>query len=129
MPSGMVLELQQFFVCAFWGMLSVVYYDFFRILRFMIHHSTWMVAVEDMLFSFGVGCLILAVSYSSFQGQLRGYLFAGMLCGAITYNYGISPFLRGMLLFYYRKMKEVLKKITKRSTMNRKDKVKEGSHD
>lgn len=129
MPSGIVQELQTFFLSAFWGMLIVVYYDFFRILRAMLNHSIWMVAVEDLVFALGTGCVILAVSYSYCQGQIRGYLLLGMACGAIFYNWGISPFFRGFILFFYRKVKEVLKKITKQSTMKHKDNAKEGNHE
>lgn len=95
----------------------------------MLHHSIWMVAVEDLVFALGTGCVILAVSYSYCQGQIRGYLLLGMAFGAIFYNWGISPFFRGFILFFYRKAKEVLKKSTKQSTMKQKDETKEGDHE
>jgi hypothetical protein len=87
-----------------------------------------MVAAEDLLCSLGTAVMILGVAYNYCQGALRGYLFLGMLCGAVFYNWGISPFFREAILFFYRKMKEVLKNNTKQSTMKGKDKAKEGNH-
>lgn len=129
MPVHIGVELNHFFISAFWGMLIIVYYDLFRLLRQMIHHSTWMVAVEDILFWIAVGCMVLAVSYKYDQGQIRGYLILGMLCGAVFYNWGLSPYLRGMILFFYKKGKEVLKNVTKQSTIEKNKQKKEGNHE
>ena len=109
----MIKELQTFLISAFVGMLVVVYYDFFRILRSMVRHSTWMVAVEDLLFSLGTGCMILAVSYRYDQGRIRSYLLFGLIGGMLLYNVGISPFLRGIFLFFYKKITQGLKKVKK----------------
>lgn len=125
----MIQELQTFFLSAFWGMLVVVFYDFFRLLRGMLNHSVWMVAVEDLVFALGTGCVILAVFYSYCQGQIRGYMLLGMAVGAVFYNWGISPFVRGIILFFYKKVKEVLKKTKKQSTIRHKDNAKEGNHE
>lgn len=129
MPAEMVQELQTFFISAFWGMLVVVYYDFFRILRGMKRHSTWMTAVEDILFCLGGGCLIIAVLYSYNQGQVRAFVLFGMGCGAVLYNWGISPYSCGLVLFAYKKVKLVLKKITKHSTIKQKRNAKEGKNE
>ncbi|MDE7367635.1 MAG: spore cortex biosynthesis protein YabQ [Lachnospiraceae bacterium] len=122
----MVQELQTFFISAFWGMLVVVYYDFFRVIRGMKQHSTWMTAVEDILFCLGGGCLIVAVLYSYNQGQVRAFVLFGMGCGAALYNWGISPYSCGLVLFVYEKVKLALKKITKHSKINQKRNAKEG---
>ena len=121
--------MMNFFISAFWGMLIIVYYDFFRLLRQMLRHSTWMIAVEDLLCWLAVGCMILAVSYKYDQGQIRGYLVLGMIIGALFYNWGLSPYLRGMILFLYKKGKEVLKNVTKQSTIEKNSRKKDGNHE
>lgn len=120
------MELQHFLISAFWGMLVVVYYDFFRLLRVMVHHTTLMVAIEDIVFSMGAGCMIFSVAYSYMQGQLRGYLLLGIILGGALYFFGISPFLRGFFACFYNKMKELLKKVKKQSKMKCNDKAKDG---
>ncbi len=122
----MIQELQTFFMSAFWGMLVVFYYDFFRIVRGIKRHSTWMVAVEDIIFWFGTGCLIVAVLYSYNQGQVRIFVLLGMLCGVLLYNWGISPFICGFVIFIGKKIKSLLKKVTKRSKIKGNNHAKEG---
>ena len=119
-------ELQTFFITAFWGMLLVFYYDFFRILRSVIKHSVFMTAVEDILFGLGAGCLIFAVLYSYNQGEVRAFVLMGMGCGVLLYNWGISPFSCGMVLFLFQKVKSLLKKKTKNSTIKQRKDAKEG---
>lgn len=127
MPVEMVQELQTFLISAFWGMVVVFYYDFFRTIRGMKRHSTWMIAVEDLIFCLGAGCLIVAVLYAYNQGQVRAFVLLGMGCGILLYNWGISPYSCGLVLLVFEKIKLVLKKITKHSTMKGKNSAKEGN--
>ena len=127
MPPGMIQELQTFLMSAFWGMLVVFYYDFFRLLRGMFRHSTWMVAVEDLVFCLGTGCLLVAVFYAYSQGQIRFYVLLGIGCGGCLYNWGISPFTCGMILFLWNKVKTVLKKAEEHSKIKGKNCAKEGN--
>lgn len=129
MPAEMVQELQTFLISAFWGMLVIVYYDFFRILRGMKRHGIWMTAIEDILFCLGTACLVIAVLYSYNQGQVRAFVLLGMGCGAALYNWGISPYICGLVLFVYRKLKLALKKVIKHSTMEQKNHAKEGNNE
>lgn len=129
MSTGMQAELQTFLISAFWGMLVIVYYDFFRIIRVIIPHKTWMVAVEDFVFCIGTGCIILGVSYCYLQGQIRGYLFLGMAVGAGLWYMGISPIYRKIIVFFYDKWKEVLKKVKKESTIKSNEKERKSSHE
>lgn len=126
MPPGMIQELQIFLMSAFWGMLVVFYYDFFRILRGIKKHSTWMVAVEDLVFWLGTACMIIAVLYSYNRGQVRLFLLAGMGCGSLLYNWGISPFICGFVLFISKKLKTLLKNVIKHSKMKNSNYAKEG---
>lgn len=119
-----------FLTSAAWGMLMVIYYDFFRILRILKKHTVWMTAVEDFLYCLGCACLILAFSYVYMQGQVRIYILAGMAVGAALYNWGISPYLCGGLRLLCRKLKIALKKLSKRSTMKDKNPdAKEGKNE
>lgn len=131
MPPEMMQELQTFLISAFWGMLVVFYYDFFRVLRGIKRHSVWMTAVEDIVFFLGVGCLLVAVFYTYNQGQVRFFVLLGLGCGVLLYNWGISPYSCGLVIFIYKKIKSLLKKITGHSTIkNKNDKdAKEGSHE
>lgn len=129
MPVEMVQELQTFLISAFWGMIVVFYYDFFRILRGIKRHSSWMTAVEDIVFCLGAGCLIVAVLYSYNQGQVRAFVLLGMGCGIVLYNWGISPYSCGLVWFLSNKVKLILKKITKRSTIEGRKHAKEGKNE
>lgn len=129
MPTGMIQELQTFLTSAFWGMVVVFYYDFFRVLREVKRHGYWMTAVEDIVFCLGAGCIIVAVLYTYSQGQIRAFVLLGMGVGAILYNWGISPYTCGLVFFLVRKMKLALKKITKHSTMEQKKQEKEGNNE
>lgn len=128
MPVEMVQELQTFLISAFWGMVVVFYYDFFRILRGVKRHSTWMTAVEDIVFCLGAGCLIVAVLYFYNQGQVRFFVLLGLGVGILLYNWGISPYSCGLVWFIVNKIKLVLKKITRQSTIKDKNCAKEGKH-
>lgn len=105
----------------------VFYYDFFRIVRRWKRHSTWMIAVEDLVFCLGAGCMIIAVCYTYCQGQIRAFVLLGMGLGILLYNFGISPYICGVAFFVIGKVKLVLKKITKHSRMIRKNGEKEGN--
>ena len=130
MPVEIQQELQAFLISAFWGMLLVVYYDFFRILRILKKHAVWMVAVEDLLYGLACGCVILAFTYRYMQGQVRIYILLGMACGAGLYTWGISPYLCGAIRILCRKVKIALKKISKRSTIKDKNPdAKEGKNE
>lgn len=108
----------------------IVYYDFFRILRILKKHAVWMIAVEDLVYCLGCGCLILAFSYKYMQGQVRFYVLAGMAVGAGLYNWGISPYLCGGVRLLCRKVKIALKKLSKRSTIKGKNlNAKEGKNE
>lgn len=128
MPVEMVQELQTFLISAFWGMVIVFYYDFFRILRGVKRHSTWMTAVEDIVFCLGAGCLVVAVLYFYNQGQVRFFVLLGMGFGILLYNWGISPYSCGLVWFIVNKIKLILKKITRQSKIKSKNCAKEGKH-
>lgn len=129
MSGEIIQELQTFLISAFWGMLLVFYYDFFRLIREMKKHTGFMTAVEDIVFCLGSGCLIFSVFYSYSQGEVRAFVLLGMGCGAALFNWGISPYSRGIVLFFYRKIKMALKKAGKHSTINNKNHAKDGKHE
>ncbi len=130
MPVEIQQELQVFLISAFWGMLLVVYYDFFRFLRIVRKHAVWMIAMEDLLYGLACGCIVLAFSYRYMQGQVRIYVLLGMACGAGLYNWGISPYLCGGTRFLCEKVKIALKKVSKRSTIKGKNPdAKEGKNE
>ncbi len=119
-------ELQIFLISAFWGMLVVFYYDFFRIWRGIKVHRIWSVVVEDIVFCLGAACLIVAVLYTYNQGQVRAFVLLGMGCGAVLYNWGISPFICGSIWYIHRKLKLILKRMMKHSKMEQKKNEKDG---
>ncbi len=129
MPGEMVQELQVFLISAFWGMVVVFYYDFFRILRGIKQHKDWMTAIEDIVFCLGAGCLIVAVFYTYNHGQIRAFVLLGMCCGVLLYNWGISPFICGLIWTVSNKLKLALKKARKHSTMKQKNYEKEGKNE
>lgn len=89
-------ELLLFARALWYGAAMVAAYDCLRILRRVISHKGWAVALEDLLYWACGGLFIFMGLYRQNSGILRGYFFAGMALGMALYSWSLSPyFVRG----------------------------------
>lgn len=72
------------------GIIIGVLFDFFRILRKSFVTGNIITAIEDIIFWLLSGILILYSIFTYNNGIIRGYMFLGVLCGALLYMLTIS---------------------------------------
>lgn len=88
--SGQVLV---FFWCIVGGLIIGVIFDIFRLSRKLIPTSDMITYIEDILFWLLVGVIVLATVFRYNQGQLRGFVFLGMILGTVFYLMAFSNFI------------------------------------
>lgn len=81
-----------FFIFIINGILIGLLFDFFRILRRVIKTSDIITYIEDILFWILTGFIILYSIFVFNNGQLRFYMFLGIVLGAFTYMLFISSY-------------------------------------
>ena len=79
------------FAKAFWqGAFLLLVYDLFRILRRAVPHGRALAALEDISYWIFCAFYLLGYFYRENSGELRGYLFAGILLGALACYFSLS---------------------------------------
>lgn len=78
-------ETTVFFLAIALGAGLSFLYDFLRVLRRMIRHGAVATGIEDLLFWLFGACLLFALMFYGTDGELRGYVLLGTLCGALLY--------------------------------------------
>ncbi len=107
MIRGIAWEWQTFFICIFLGMCATSCYDVLRILRVMIPHHRFVIALEDILYWIGIG---IGVSYFIFQyngGVIRSFLIEGFIIGMVFMNIRISKITISLFLKIYNWIKKM----------------------
>ena len=82
-----------FLVFALTGVIIGVLFDFFRILRRTIKTSNIATYIEDILFWILTGLLILYNIWYFNNGEIRIYMFLGIIIGALIYTSTLSNIL------------------------------------
>lgn len=90
MNDAIMIELRFFGVSVFWGMLLLIMYDLLRILRRIIVHNNFFIALEDILFWITCSFLIFRMMYQQNNGIIRGFSILAMLLGMLIYHDTIS---------------------------------------
>lgn len=99
-------EWQTFLICIFLGMCATSCYDVLRILRVMIPHHKFVIALEDILYWIGIG---IGVSYFIFQyngGVIRSFFIEGFIIGMVFMNISISKITISLFLKIYNWVKD-----------------------
>ena len=78
-------ELRLFFLSWVLGAALGLFYDVFRGLRLLVHHSSAAVAAEDILFTACWGVSLSVFSSVLALGQLRGFFVLGSILGFALY--------------------------------------------
>ena len=105
--SGEALRFLLFMLA---GILLILAFDLFRILRRPIPHRTGVVAVEDMLYCIGSAIFIFIMLCRENDGAIRGFCMLGMSVGMLLCNYAISPWLVKGIVKVFKKLFQVVGK-------------------
>ena len=79
-------QLNVLFLCGGMGFLLGAYYDGFRLLRLLLCPAPAGVFALDCLFCLTAAPVIFLFALAVADGELRAYLFAGMLMGFAAYR-------------------------------------------
>lgn len=79
------------------GMALMLGYDGFRLLRWLIPHGRWMVAVQDILYWCVMSVPAFALFFYLHDGQIRWYGLLALFSGITIYEFGISSPIRKVL--------------------------------
>lgn len=74
-----------FLACVRTGIIMGMLYDIIRVFRKIIQHPNWAIQLEDLLYWITCGCFAFIMIYWKNYGQIRGFVFLGILIGTILY--------------------------------------------
>ena len=74
------------------GMLISLFFDFFRVLRKSIKTPNTITYIEDFCFWIVVGIFIIWEIFKFSYGELRSYIFIGIITGVLIYGLTISKY-------------------------------------
>lgn len=80
-----MLQLYNFFIFIVLGLIVAFIFDIFRILRKKFKTNNIITYIEDVLFWLISGFLIISAIFKFNDGELRLYLFLGILIGIVMY--------------------------------------------
>ena len=93
MSPGILKELQFFALAVLRGILIVMLYDLLRILRRIVPHGVWTVALEDVAYWIGTALLVFQLLYQENDGAVRGYALFAVAAGMMLYHQTLSGWL------------------------------------
>lgn len=74
-----------FITCILIGIIMGMLYDLIRIFRKIIPHSNWSVQIEDTIYWIVCALIGFAILYMHNYGQIRFFVFIGIILGSIFY--------------------------------------------
>lgn len=97
-----------FFIFILNGFLIGLLFDIFRILRKSFKTSDFITILQDILFWILTGVIILYSIFKFNNGELRGYIFIGILIGAIIYLLLFSKLFISVNVFIINILKKIV---------------------
>lgn len=89
--ESILQEVDFFAVSILSGCLLVFLYDVLRVLRRLLPHGTFLIAVEDIFYWLSCAFFIFAMLYQKNDGLIRGFAIGAIVLGMLIYNHFISP--------------------------------------
>ena len=102
-------QLYTFLIFIIVGMIIGITYDIFRILRKSFKTIDFITYIQDFLFWIITGAILLYTIFAFNNGELRSYIFIGILLGLILYMILISKFFVGICTKILCGIKKVVK--------------------
>lgn len=93
MKNEILVYSALFFLALFLGFIFGVYYEIFRFLRLAFPHPKSLVFAEDLLFWIPCALVTILFCYAFFDGVIRWFAIAGILCGFLLYLKTLGAFL------------------------------------
>lgn len=100
-----------FFCC---GICAAAFFDVFRFLRKMLHHSSMATALEDILFWSVTGAAVFRLLMLFQSGRIRIFLPIAFLLGSGSWLISFSRLLLGPVCSFFLFLKENLKNFKKK---------------
>lgn len=91
------------------GVIIGVLFDFFRILRKSIKTKDFVTYIEDVLFCILTGVILLYSIFTFNSGEIRIYIFIGVLFGVLIYMLSISKYFVKINVFLLNKIIFIIK--------------------
>ena len=85
MPSQVYVQIYHFFIFAIAGTIISISFDIFRIFRRSFKTPDFVTILEDIIFWILTGLFLIYIILRFNDGEIRGYIFAGILFGVIIY--------------------------------------------
>jgi len=108
MPVSVSNQAYIFLWSVIGGMLIAFIYDIFRIKRRAVKTHSMVIYIEDFLYWIIVALVMFGVVYYSNQGEIRGYIFIGMVLGIVLYVSLLSRIIINSTLFIIGILKKVI---------------------
>lgn len=106
-------QVDYFLLSCVLGMTLGFLYDFFRIKRLLFKPKKNTYIIDDILFWFLAGCLLLFSNHFIFKGLLRYYQLLGSLLGALLYMVSFSYLTKTIFCTVHRILEALYRKIRK----------------
>lgn len=106
-------QLTQFFLYVVSGMAISIFFDIFRVLRKSIKTPNIVTYIEDTIFWIVVGFFLIWEIFTISYGELRGYIFIGIILGIILYLVTISKYFINVNVKILNFFKKIILKIKK----------------
>lgn len=113
MNEAIIVELEFFVVSILWGGIIIAFYDCLRIIRKVIKHNGFFIALEDVLYWVVSSLLIFNMMYKQNNGIIRTFSILAMFIGMMLYYNLLSELLVEKISFILIKIKKIVKKLKK----------------
>lgn len=110
MTESIYLEARLFLAAFLLGILLIFVYDIIRIIRRIIIHNLFFIALEDFIFWCCAGLVCFALMFHMYQGRMRAFYFIGLFLGMVLYHFNLSPVIVEPVTKLIKKVKVLLKK-------------------
>lgn len=104
-------QLYQFLIYIVSGIAISIFFDIFRVLRKSIKTSNLITYIEDAIFWIIVGLFLIWEIFTVSYGELRSYIFIGLLLGIVLYLVTISKYFIRFNVKILNFIKKIIKKI------------------
>ena len=90
------------------GITIGILFDIFRILRKSFKTSDFITYIQDFLFWILTGVILLVSIFAFNNGELRGYIFVGIIFGIIMYILLFSKYFIKIFVFMINSIKKII---------------------
>ncbi len=111
MYTNNIEQLLSFFIYTIIGIIISIIFDIFRVLRKTFKTPDIITYIEDAIFWIITGLIILFSIFTFNNGELRVYIFIGIIIGIILYMLFISKYFIKLNVFIINLIKNTIYKI------------------